>query len=83
MVAVTILLSKYTILYCNVIQLVVTIQFVARRWTATVPGRGDILQQCTVSVVSGIATGWRDTRGNTAMHGHMQTHTHMHTRMSA
>ena len=28
------LLSKYTILYGNVIQLVVTIQSVARRWTA-------------------------------------------------
>ena len=34
MVAVTILLSKYTILYGKIMQLVVTIQSVARRWTA-------------------------------------------------
>ena len=34
MVAVTILLSKYAILYGNVMQLVVIIQSVARRWTA-------------------------------------------------
>ena len=34
MVAVTNLLSKYTILYGMIITLVVTIQSVARRWTA-------------------------------------------------
>ena len=34
MVAVTVLLSKYTILYGRVTTLVVTIQSVARRWTA-------------------------------------------------
>ena len=34
MVAVTILLSKYTILYGKIVTLVVTIQSVARRWTA-------------------------------------------------
>ena len=34
MVAVTILLSKYTILYGKIMTLVVTIQSVARRWIA-------------------------------------------------